>query len=188
MLLLFLVVQWTLLFGVASAFITDLKLTQCDTTQYACPHFPQYRRIPIDLLAGSPRQGALYLELKDDPAADPITGLQIVQGDAFALPKSWHRLETPLGNTDNDKETLWLLYTKDKARNPVSSVLIKSGAHPSVAAEYLRLPVNLNPDGSDPLYLFYAQDGPLDPITAVTAKECFTDDCYLEVGDVTLSD
>ncbi|KAI8373474.1 hypothetical protein EDC96DRAFT_427984, partial [Choanephora cucurbitarum] len=39
-----------------------------------------------------------------------------------------------------------------------------------VSAEYKRIPIDLNQD----------IDGPKDPITAITAKQCFTSNCYLD--------
>ncbi|KAL0076351.1 hypothetical protein J3Q64DRAFT_1647566 [Phycomyces blakesleeanus] len=108
------------------------------------------------------------MHIKDDPSSDPITDLLILKTPDPPKATGWTRLETDLNhNTVFDNQTaIWLYFTKDKrlSVNPVTSIIIKEGDSPVVGAEYRRLPVDLNED----------------PITALTAKACFTDVCYMD--------
>ncbi|KAL0086860.1 Metallo-dependent phosphatase-like protein [Phycomyces blakesleeanus] len=165
------------------AYITDIKLVTCNGHR-ACPNFPGYKKLETNLNAGTKRS-QIYMHIKDDPSSDPITDLLILKTPDPPKATGWTRLETDLNhNTVFDNQTaIWLYFTKDKrlSVNPVTSIIIKEGDSPVVGAEYRRLPVDLNEGvGGMPLYMFYSQLGPKDPITALTAKACFTDVCYMD--------
>ncbi|KAI9476321.1 MAG: Metallo-dependent phosphatase-like protein [Benjaminiella poitrasii] len=171
------------------SYITDIKLVSCDP-KHACPSYPGYYKIPTDLNLGVKNSNSVFLHLKEDPKEDPITDLQIIQGrNDSHIPNlsKWTKLEIDLNEKNrNDKQSsssLWLYYTKDKliSRNPITSIIVKQGNSPSVSAEYKRIPVDLNKDvGGYHLFMYYSQDGPKDPISAITAKQCFTSNCYLD--------
>ncbi|RCH83150.1 hypothetical protein CU098_007464, partial [Rhizopus stolonifer] len=174
------------LFVLSTAYITDIKLISCDI-DHACANYPGYRRIPTDLNLGVSGADTVYLDYKQDPLEDPITELTIVQGNNDTqLPHlaKWTKLKVDLNQHAGDETaSLWLYYTKDKSisKNPVTSIIVKQGTSPLVSAEYRRIPVDLNKDvGGYHLYMYYSQDGPKDPITAITAKQCFTSNCYLD--------
>ncbi|KAG1219985.1 hypothetical protein G6F35_007040 [Rhizopus arrhizus] len=126
------------------------------------------------------------MHLKEDPHDNPITELQIVQGSnmsSISNISKWNKLNVNLNDGQSEETSLWLYYTKDTSisSNPVTSIIIKEGSSPIVSAEYKRIPVDLNSDvGGYHLFMFYSQDGMKDPITAITAKECFTSNCYLD--------
>lgn len=145
-------------------YITDLKLVSCDATVFACPKFPGYRQIPVNLNAGTSLP-SVFLHLKEDLAADPITDIQILRGNETPKPSNvWTRLDTNLNEgSSTEDSSLWLYYTKNTSvsRNPISSIIVKTGSHPEVAAEYRRVPVNLNEGvGGQAMYIYYSQDGP----------------------------
>ncbi|KAI9244815.1 hypothetical protein BDA99DRAFT_448245 [Phascolomyces articulosus] len=128
-------------------------------------------RIPVDLNAGTQLSKEVYLDLKDDPASDPITDIKIVKttdDQSFQNDSAWIRLDGNLNEGGSDDTALALYYTKDTtiSRNAITSIIVKTGAHPVVSADYLRIPVNLNHG--------------VDPITAISAKSCLTDDCYMD--------
>lgn len=145
------------------AYITDIKLVSCED-KYACPNYPSYRKIPIDLNKGVDNALAVYLHYKEDPSQDPITDITIVQGSNHSIPK-WTKLNVNLNQRkDNDDATsLWLFYTKDTSvsKNPITSIIVKEGYSPLVSTEYKRIPVDLNQDvGGYHLFMYYSQDGP----------------------------
>ncbi|CEI98911.1 hypothetical protein RMCBS344292_13007 [Rhizopus microsporus] len=129
------------------------------------------------------------MHLKQDPREDPITDIQIVRNTNTTVISDtarWTRLDVDLNEMEDQEQgrsPLWLYYTKDTSisKNPISSIIVKEGSGPSVAPEYTRIPVDLN-DGVDGyhLFMYYSQDGPKDPITAITAKQCFTSNCYMD--------
>ncbi|KAI8364242.1 Metallo-dependent phosphatase-like protein [Blakeslea trispora] len=177
---------WSLL-TVSTAYITDIKLVSCDAN-HACANYPGYRKIPTDLNKGVNGADTVYLHYKEDMTEAPITDLQIVQGlnDSY-IPHlaKWTKLKVDLNQREHsdDASSLWLYYTKDTSisKSPVTSIIVKEGTSPSVSADYKRIPVDLNKDiGGYHLYMYYSQDGPKDPISSITAKECFTDNCYIE--------
>lgn len=145
-----------------NGYIADLKLHVCDSSQYACPTYPGYQRIPADLNQGTGLE-SVYLDVKEGDESDAITGLTVVQGKSSL--RSWTCLDTDLnyGAAAQDKE-LYLCYTKDKTSSSpaITSIIVKTGTHPVVAAEYIRVPINLNNGvGGESIYLFYSQeDGP----------------------------
>ncbi|KAI8977093.1 Metallo-dependent phosphatase-like protein [Mycotypha africana] len=171
------------------AYITDLKLVSCDA-KHACPNYPGYRKIDINLNKGVKKGNSVYLHFKESTIDDPITDIKIEQGTNYTSAPNiskWTRLSVDLNerkDASNDASaSLWLSYTKDKtvSKNPITSIIVKEGTSPLVGAEYKRIPVDLNKDvhGSY-LFMYYSQDGPKDPITAITAKQCFTSNCYME--------
>jgi hypothetical protein len=44
----------------------------------------------------------------------------------------------------------------------------------------LHMDLNIKVGGE---HLYYHQDGSAEPITAITGKSCFSDDCYIEVNN-----
>lgn len=172
------------------AYISDLKLVSCDT-QHACANYPGYYKIPTDLNQGVKASASIFLHIKEDPTEDPITDL-VVLAHNQTIPDmgKWTRLNVDLNQfTDVEEEeeerptSLWLYYTKDMSvsKNPVSSIIVKQGTSPGVGAEYKRIPVDLNQGvGGNHLYMYYSQEGSKVPITAITAKQCFTSNCYLD--------
>lgn len=199
----------TLLFiNTIHAYITDIKLVTCNST-HACPSYPGYRQIPTDLNQGIQDAPSIFLHMKQDPKEDPITDLMILF-DNQTVPdiSKWSKLDVDLNQIEKEHTSLWLYYTKDKSvsKNPVTSIIVKEGTSPLVGAEYRRIPVDLNKDlGGFHLYMYYSQNGPKgkkidymkrgkmelidssffsskDPISAITAKECFTSNCYIDVS------
>ncbi|KAI7868872.1 Metallo-dependent phosphatase-like protein [Spinellus fusiger] len=169
--------------NVVKGYITEVKLVTCEL-EYTCPGYPGYRRIEIDLNEDTGRS-PVYLHIKEDPTENPITDIQILMTSTPPSLPHWTRLDVDLNQNDagSNENPIWLYYTKDVSvsANPITSIVVKKGEHPVVAAEYKRVPINLNHGiGGTPLYLFYSQDGPKDPITALTAKACFTKLCYME--------
>ncbi|CAO3670053.1 unnamed protein product [Umbelopsis ramanniana] len=84
---------------------------------------------------------------------------------------------------DVNANAIWLYYTRNTtiSNRPVTSIIVKQGSHPESGVGFRRLPIDLNAGvGGEHLYLFYHQEGPVDAITAITAKSCFSDDCYME--------
>ncbi|KAI9495877.1 Metallo-dependent phosphatase-like protein [Zychaea mexicana] len=170
------------------AYVTHLKLVVCDI-QFACARNPGYMRIPVDLNAGTLLK-TVYLDIKEDPASAPITGIQVVKAGDEPPGNTWTRLDgnlnegAPVADDDNtDNTALFLYYTKDRAtsHNPITSMIVKTGSHPVVSADYVRVPMNLNQGvGGESIYLFYSQADNKDPITAISAKACLTDDCYMD--------
>ncbi|KAI8388188.1 Metallo-dependent phosphatase-like protein [Radiomyces spectabilis] len=170
------------------AAITDLKLVTCDADR-ACPDYPGYKKLAQDLNQGTGLT-AVYLHVKDSEDAPPITNLQLVEGSHPPVIPKWTRLPVNLNAKsttteadENDDHGLWLYYTKDTSisHNPVYSIIIKKGSHPTVSTDFTRLPINLNKGVvGETMYMFYSTDGPKDPISAITAKACFTNDCYME--------
>ncbi|CAO3670373.1 unnamed protein product [Umbelopsis vinacea] len=82
-----------------------------------------------------------------------------------------------------DPNAIWLYYTRDTtiSSRPVTSIIVKQGSHPESGVGFKRIPIDLNAGvGGEHLYLYYFQEGPTDPLTSITAKSCFTDDCYME--------
>ncbi|CEP18923.1 hypothetical protein [Parasitella parasitica] len=179
------------LFLTSNAYITDIKIVSCDAN-HACANYPGYYKIPMDLNQGVDSASSVYLHYKQDTDQDPITELQIVQGNNDShIPNlaKWSRINVDLnlrlGNKQQrqDKALLWLYYTKDKSisKNPITSIIIKQGTSPLVSADYKRIPVDLNQDvGGFHLYMYYSQDGPKNPITSITAKPCFTSNCFID--------
>ena len=151
-----------------TCYVTDLKLAICDNKQFACPYNPGYQRIPIDLNVGTLLPKSVYLDLKEDPISDPITDIKIVkqtdEGQQRALKnnKSWTQLNGNLNEGGTDDTTLTLYYTKDLkiSKNPITSIIVKTGSHPVVSADYVRIPINLNQGvGGESLYMFHSQAG-----------------------------
>lgn len=148
----------------ANAYITDIKLVSCDI-KYACPNYPGYRKIPVDLNLGVKGTKSVFMHLKEDPHDNPITELQIVQGSntsSISNISKWNKLNVNLNDGQSEETSLWLYYTKDTSisSNPVTSIIIKEGSSPIVSAEYKRIPVDLNSDvGGYHLFMFYSQDG-----------------------------
>ncbi|KAG2204184.1 hypothetical protein INT46_006068 [Mucor plumbeus] len=155
------------------AYITDIKIVSCDAN-HACANYPGYYGIPTDLNQGVDGASSVYLHYKEDAEQDPITELQIVQGNNDShIPNlaKWNKINIDLNlrldkqqqQQQQDKQSLWLYYTKDKSvsKNPITSIIIKQGTSPSVSADYKRIPVDLNQDvGGFHLYMYYSQDGP----------------------------
>ncbi|OAC99749.1 hypothetical protein MUCCIDRAFT_113190 [Mucor lusitanicus CBS 277.49] len=178
------------LLSVSRAYITDIKVVSCDPN-HACANYPGYYKIPTDLNQGVDGASSVFLHYKEDDTQEPITELQIVQGDNHShIPNlaKWNKVNVDLNLRLNvaeagDDKSLWLYYTKDTSvsKNPVTSIIVKQGTSPFVSAEYRRIPVDLNQDiGGFHLYMYYSQDGPKHPITAITAKQCFTSNCFLD--------
>lgn len=152
----------------AFAYITDLKLVSCDA-KHACANYPGYHKIPTDLNQGVKDASSVFLHIKQDPNQDPITELQIVQGTNDShIPNiaKWTKLKVDLNQRNDGQEnpySLWLYYTKDISisKNPITSIIIKQGMSPLVAAEYKRIPIDLNKDMDGfHLFMYYSQDGP----------------------------
>ncbi|CAO3701716.1 unnamed protein product [Rhizopus stolonifer] len=176
---------------IANAYITDIKLVSCEA-KYACPSYSGYRKIPVDLNLGVKEAKSVFMHIKEDKKEDPITELKVIQGsNTSTIPEisKWTKLNVNLNEMNgqspdetNDK-SIWLYFTKDKkiSQNPITSIIVKEGSSPTVSAEYKRVPVDLNNDvGGYHLFMFYSQEGIKDPITAITAKECFTANCYMD--------
>ncbi|KAL7310617.1 Phosphatase dcr2, variant 2 [Mucor circinelloides] len=174
----------------SNAYITDIKVVSCDAN-HACANYPGYYKIPTDLNQGVDGASSVFLHYKEDPTQDPITELQIVQGSNHShIPNlaKWNKINVDLNlRLDvaevGDEKSLWLYYTKDTSisKNPVTSIIVKQGTSPLISAEYKRIPVDLNQDvGGFHLYMYYSQVGPKNPITAITAKQCFTSNCFLD--------
>ncbi|KAG1102397.1 hypothetical protein G6F42_017370 [Rhizopus arrhizus] len=174
----------------SNAYITDIKVVSCDAN-HACANYPGYYKIPTDLNQGVDGASSVFLHYKEDPTQDPITELQIVQGSNHShIPNlaKWNKINVDLnlrlGAAEvGDEKSLWLYYTKDTSisKNPVTSIIVKQGTSPLISAEYKRIPVDLNQDvGGFHLYMYYSQVGPKNPITAITAKQCFTSNCFLD--------
>ncbi|KAI8137836.1 Metallo-dependent phosphatase-like protein [Fennellomyces sp. T-0311] len=165
------------------AYVTDLKLVVCENSgTFACARNPGYMRIPVNLNAGT-RLESVYLDLKDDPTSDPLLDIKIVSAQEEKPGNTWTRLDGNLNQGGPEEAALYLYYTKDSetSHNPINSIIVKKGSHPVVSADYVRVPVDLNQGvGGESVYLFYSQAGSKDPITAVSAKACLTDDCYMD--------
>lgn len=169
-------------FSTSYAYITDIKIVSCDAN-HACANYPGYYRIPADLNQGVDGASSVYLHYKEDKEQDPITELQIVQGNNHShIPNlaKWNKINVDLNlrldkqqqQPQQDEKSLWLYYTKDKSvsKNPITSIIIKQGTSPSVSAEYKRIPVDLNQDvGGFHLYMYYSQDGPKSKFNGASA-------------------
>ncbi|KAI8645473.1 Metallo-dependent phosphatase-like protein [Parasitella parasitica] len=171
----------------SNAYITDIKIVSCDAN-HACANYPGYYKIPTDLNQGVDGAGSVYLHYKQHDDQSPITELQIVQGNNDShIPNlaKWTKINVDLnsGQQQHDETSLWLYYTKDISisKNPITSIIVKQGTSPLVSAEYKRIPVDLNQGVAGfPLFMYYSQDGPKNPITSITAKQCFTSNCFMD--------
>ena len=132
----------------------------------------------------------LFLHLRNNYVTPPVTDLKLVQAAVPADMEGWTYLNVNLNQDSRktgqeDQDAIWLYYTRNTSisNRPVTSILVKQGSHPESGIGFRRLPIDLNAGvGGERLYLHYHQEGPQDPITAISAKSCFSDDCYLEVN------
>lgn len=169
------------------AYVTHLEITSCakDST---CPTVPGYKMIPLNLNLGT-NLDSVFLHLRNDYASPPITDLQLIQASAPTDIEGWTYLNVNLNQDSSqvgreDPNALWLYYTRNItiSSRAITTIIVKQGSHPESGVGFKRLPIDLNAGvGGEHLYLYYFQEGPADPITAISAKSCFTDDCYMEV-------
>jgi len=143
--------------------------------------------IPLNLNLGT-NLDSVFLHLRNDYASPPITDLQLIQASAPTDIEGWTYLNVNLNQDSSqvgreDPNALWLYYTRNItiSSRAITTIIVKQGSHPESGVGFKRLPIDLNAGvGGEHLYLYYFQEGPADPITAISAKSCFTDDCYME--------
>jgi hypothetical protein len=170
------------------AYLTHIEITSC-AKDAVCPTVPGYKTLPVNLNLGTDLD-SIYLHLRNDHTSEPITDVKLVQTPNPTDMDGWTVIDVNLNqdsrrSEDVDANAIWLYYTRNTtiSNRPVTSIIVKQGSHPESGVGFRRLPIDLNAGvGGEHLYLFYHQEGPVDAITAITAKSCFSDDCYMEVN------
>lgn len=173
--------------SVSVAYVTHLEITSC-AKEATCPTVSGYKTLPLNLNLGTALD-SVFLHLRNDHTSPPITDLKLVQAPVPSEMEGWTYLNVNLNQDSSqigreDPNAIWLYYTRDStiSSRPVTSIIVKQGSHPESGVGFKRIPIDLNAGvGGEHLYLYYFQEGPTDPLTSITAKSCFTDDCYMEV-------
>jgi hypothetical protein len=170
------------------AYVTHIEITSC-TKDAVCPTVPGYKTLPVNLNLGT-ELDSIYLHLRNDHTSQPITDVKLIQTPNPTEIDGWTVINVNLNQDSRqtehvDTNAIWLYYTRNTtiSNRPVTSIVVKQGSHPESGVGFRRLPIDLNAGvGGEHLYLFYHQEGHVDAITAITAKSCFSDDCYMEVN------
>jgi hypothetical protein len=178
-----------LLLGIttSAAYVTHLEFTTCKQGS-VCTRVPGFKMLPVNLNQDTDLD-SVYLHLRNDNTSPPITDLMLVQAAHPNEIEGWTYMNTNLHQNSNqpkkeDPNAIWLYYTRNTtiSNRPITSIVIKQGSSQDGAVGYKRLPMDLNIKvGGE--HLYYHQDGSAEPITAITGKSCFSDDCYIEVNN-----
>ncbi|KAG2178207.1 hypothetical protein INT43_003460 [Umbelopsis isabellina] len=166
------------------AYVTHLELTSCKQGS-ACSPVPGFKMLPVNVNQDTDLD-SVFLHLRNDHTSPPITDLMLVQAPQPTEIDGWTYMNINLHQNSNqpkkeDSNAIWLYYTRNTtiSNRPITSIIIKQGKNQDGGVGYRRLAMDLNTKvGGE--HLYYHQDGSAEPITAISAKSCFSDDCYIE--------